>query len=77
MREMVSHALRADVGIVGAKLIYTDETIQHGSVVLGPRGQITHLHRFAGRNDPGDRGQLSLYFTGRFFPHLPDCFNRW
>jgi O-antigen biosynthesis protein len=63
LREMVSHALRPDVGIVGAKLLYTDETIQHGGVVLGPRGQITHLHRFAGRNDPGYRGQLSLART--------------
>jgi O-antigen biosynthesis protein len=63
LREMVSHALRPDVGIVGAKLIYTNETIQHGGVVLGPRGQITHLHRFAGRNDPGYRGQLSLSRT--------------
>ena len=63
LREMVSQALRPDVGIVGAKLIYTDETIQHGGVVLGPRGQITHLHRFASRNDPGYRGQLSLCRT--------------
>jgi FkbM family methyltransferase len=63
LREMVSHALRPDVGIVGAKLIYTNETIQHGGVVLGPRGQITHLHRFASRNDPGYRGQLSLSRT--------------
>jgi O-antigen biosynthesis protein len=63
LREMVSHALRPDVGIVGAKLIYTNETIQHAGVVLGPRGQITHLHRFAGRNDPGYRGQLSLTRT--------------
>jgi GT2 family glycosyltransferase len=63
LREMVSHALRPDVGIVGAKLIYTNETIQHGGVVLGPRGQITHLHRFASRNDPGYRGQLALART--------------
>jgi O-antigen biosynthesis protein len=63
LRELVSHALRPDVGIVGAKLIYTNETIQHGGVVLGPRGQITHLHRFANRNDPGYRGQLSFSRT--------------
>jgi FkbM family methyltransferase len=63
LREMVSHALRPDVGIVGAKLIYTNETIQHGGVVLGPRGQITHLHRFARRNDPGYRRQLALART--------------
>jgi O-antigen biosynthesis protein len=63
LREMVSHALRPDVGIVGAKLVYANEMIQHGGVVLGPQGRITHLHRFASRNNPGYRGQLSLART--------------
>jgi O-antigen biosynthesis protein len=63
LREMVSHALRSNVGIVGAKLVYANETIQHGGVVLGPQGRITHLHRFARRNSPGYRGQLSLALT--------------
>ena len=54
---------RHDVGIVGAKLIYPNETIQHGGATLRPRGQITHLHRFTSRNDPGYRGQLSLART--------------
>jgi O-antigen biosynthesis protein len=63
LREMVSQALRPDVGIVGAKLIYANETIQHGGVILGPGGQMTHVHRFASRNDPGYRGQLSLTRT--------------
>jgi hypothetical protein len=48
------------VGIVGAKLLYVNETIQHGGVTLGPGGLITHVHRLADRNDPGYRGQLSL-----------------
>jgi GT2 family glycosyltransferase len=63
LRELVSHALRPDVGIVGAKLIYANETIQHGGVTFGPEGQITHLHRFASRNDPGYCGQLSVART--------------
>ena len=29
LREMVSHAIRPDVGTVGAKLLYEDETVQH------------------------------------------------
>jgi O-antigen biosynthesis protein len=63
LRELVSHALRPDVGIVGAKLIYPNETIQHGGVAFGPRGQVTHLHRFAHRSDPGYCGQLSVART--------------
>ncbi|MEJ2084353.1 MAG: glycosyltransferase family 2 protein [Acidobacteriota bacterium] len=35
LEEMVSHAMRPRVGAVGAKLCYSDGTIQHGGVVLG------------------------------------------
>jgi O-antigen biosynthesis protein len=35
LREMVSLAVRPDVGAVGAKLLYADGTIQHAGVVLG------------------------------------------
>jgi O-antigen biosynthesis protein len=59
LREMVSHAIRPDIGVVGAKLIYGNELLQHGGVVLGPDDAV-HLHRFADRNDPGYRGQLAL-----------------
>jgi O-antigen biosynthesis protein len=60
LREMVSHALRPDVGIVGAKLLYANEQIQHGGIVLGPAGAATHVHRLVNRNDPGYFGQLAL-----------------
>jgi GT2 family glycosyltransferase len=63
LRELVSHAIRPDVGIVGAKLLYANEQIQHGGIVLGPTGQIIHVHRLANRNDPGYRGQLALART--------------
>ena len=45
LREMVAHAMRPDVGAVGAKLLYIDECVQHAGVVLGPGGQLTHLLR--------------------------------
>ena len=36
--EMLSYALREEVGIVGARLNYGDDTIQHGGVIVGLGG---------------------------------------
>lgn len=48
--EMVSHALRPDVGAVGARLWYPDDTLQHGGVILvgGVAGH-AHKHLALGR----------------------------
>jgi GT2 family glycosyltransferase len=35
MERMLEHALRPEVGVVGAKLYYPNDTVQHGGVVLG------------------------------------------
>ncbi len=51
--EMMGHAVRPDVGIVGAKLLYPDGKIQHAGVILGVKGPAEHA--FIGR-PPEDRG---------------------
>jgi GT2 family glycosyltransferase len=58
--EMVSQVVRPEVGAVGAKLLYPDGRLQHGGVVLGPDGAVTHLERFAGRSEGGYLHQLSV-----------------
>jgi GT2 family glycosyltransferase len=35
LREMVSHAIRPEIGAVGAKLLNPDHTVQHAGMVLG------------------------------------------
>ena len=35
LREMASHAVRPDIGCVGAKLFYSDGSVQHAGVALG------------------------------------------
>lgn len=46
LRELVSHALRPDVGAVGACLLYPDGTIQHAGMVLNLTGMAGHFfHR--------------------------------
>lgn len=42
LQEMLNHAQRDDVGVVGAKLYYPDGRIQHGGVVLGLNGPADH-----------------------------------
>ena len=60
LSEMVSHALRPEVGAVGAKLLYADDTIQHAGVVLGVHGIAGHAHRFLPRDHVGYRGRAGL-----------------
>lgn len=45
LRRMVAHAVREDVGAVGARLLYPDSTIQHAGVVIGLGGAAGHAHR--------------------------------
>ncbi len=42
LHEMVSHALRPEIGCVGAKLYYPDDRIQHAGVILGIGGVAAH-----------------------------------
>ena len=60
LREMVSHAMRPDVGAVGAKLLYPNEQVQHGGMVFQPRIGPLHQFRFADRLDTGPGGELAL-----------------
>ncbi|MBP2167136.1 CDP-glycerol glycerophosphotransferase (TagB/SpsB family)/GT2 family glycosyltransferase [Erwinia toletana] len=48
LENMLNHAQRPEVGIVGAKLLYPDGSIQHAGVVLGLRGPADHP--FIGRS---------------------------
>jgi len=44
LREMVSHALRPDIGAVGAMLRFPDGSVQHAGVVTGVGGVAGHVH---------------------------------
>jgi GT2 family glycosyltransferase len=60
LRAMVGHAVRREVGAVGAKLLYPDGRVQHAGLVTGPRGYAEHLLRFADGAEAGYFGQLLL-----------------
>lgn len=58
IEEMLCHALRPGVGVVGAKLYFPDGKIQHGGVILGMRGIADHAHRFEPRESIGYQHRL-------------------
>ena len=49
---MVS-AVQEDVGCVGAKLYYSDGSIQHAGVIVGIGGVAGHSHKFNQRKSRG------------------------
>ncbi|WP_417223681.1 glycosyltransferase [Amphritea sp.] len=58
--EMVSHVCRPDVGCVGAKLYYPNETVQHAGVILGIGGVAGHSHKYFERHEHGYFSRLRL-----------------
>lgn len=53
IEEMLGICMRDDVGIVGAKLLYGDNTVQHAGVVIGFGGYAGHVFNGIDRNDYG------------------------
>ncbi|WP_257127262.1 glycosyltransferase family 2 protein [Burkholderia sp. ABCPW 11] len=60
LNEMVSQALRPEVGVVGAKLLYSDGFVQHAGVVIGIGGFAGHAHRLHPGTHPGYAGRAIL-----------------
>ena len=58
IENMIQYAQRKDVGIVGAKLYYLDDTIQHAGVIVGMRGLAAHRYCGSYKNERGNMGML-------------------
>lgn len=52
IEELLGYCMREDVGIVGAKLFYEDDTVQHAGVIIGMGGVAGHAFIGAGKSDP-------------------------
>ena len=59
IEEMLMFAQRDDVGAVGAKLYYPNDTIQHAGVILGKGGIAGHAFEGADRKEIGYMGRLA------------------
>ncbi|KRF39216.1 glycosyl transferase family 2 [Paenibacillus sp. Soil787] len=51
--EMAGQAVRSSIGAVGVNLLYPDNTIQHGGVILGIGGVADHSHKNFDISSPG------------------------
>lgn len=60
LSEMVSQVLRTEIGCVGAKLLYPNDTVQHGGVIIGLGGVAGHSHKHFHKNHPGYKHRLQL-----------------
>lgn len=58
--EMVRQVCRPEIGCVGAKLYYPNDTIQHAGVILGLGGVAGHSHKYFQRSHPGYFNRLHL-----------------
>lgn len=58
LEELLGYCMREEVGIVGAKLCYEDDTIQHAGVVIGFGGMAGHAFIESSRYDTGYMGRI-------------------
>jgi GT2 family glycosyltransferase len=61
IEEMVSWAAQPEIGCVGAKLYYANDTIQHAGVVLGLGGVAGHSHKHSPRDALGYYFRISVH----------------
>lgn len=60
---MIGYASQKHIGAVGIKLLYKDNTIQHGGVLLGVNGVATHAFMGYKKNDFGINNRLMVPYN--------------
>ena len=60
MERMLEHVVRREVGVVGAKLHYTDGTVQHAGIIIGIQGVTGYSHRRFPREYIGYNGRIKI-----------------
>ena len=56
----MEHAMRAEIGAVGGKLVYPDGRIQHAGIVVGIGGSAGHPHKTFAADHIGYFGRLKV-----------------
>ena len=53
LEAMIEHAVRPEVGAVGARLLYSNSSVQHAGVIIGIGGVAGHSHKYLPNDHPG------------------------
>jgi GT2 family glycosyltransferase len=61
IEELVGAACQEGVGVVGAKLYFPNNTVQHAGVILGIGGAAGHSHKYASKEQHGYMGRINTY----------------
>ena len=60
LEDMLGYAMQGDVGIVGAKLLYSDNTVQHAGIIVGLGGYAGHNHKYFENGKSGYMFRLAV-----------------
>ena len=60
IEELLQHSQRPEVGAVGAKLYYPNDTVQHAGVICGIGGVAGHSHKYFEKENPGYFARMHL-----------------
>lgn len=81
LEQMLMHASKSEIGAVGAKLLYPDNTVQHGGIVLKIGNVAGHSHKFNEDDDVGSFARMAIVHnvsavTGACLMVKREIFNR-
>lgn len=60
LEEMLGCCMRSEVGAVGAKILYPDDTVFHAGVIIGMKDGIAYANQGIGRDDYGYMGRALI-----------------
>lgn len=60
LQQMLNHAMRPEVGCVGAKLVASDGKISHAGLLLGQQEVVSNCFKGLPANDPGHANRLQV-----------------
>lgn len=60
---MLGYAMQKHIGVVGAKLLFDDDTLQHSGLIIGKGGLAGHAHYGEDRYELGNQWELSIPYN--------------